>query len=247
MQELTVASVEKITPRKEGAEPFYVVKGQGGEEMTTFDAAALGWGAGTVVNVEIKVKGKYTNIAKWEMVQLVSAGTLPQVSSTAAGYGDDPAKRLSIERQSTTASFLEFCGRVIAAGVALSPLQQAGLDEAFTWGISRYDDAPATDNRTITIHPTVPTPEDLQRALTQTDKDWKDLESAGSGLDVAWAVNAATRLGWKTTTTLHSWLHSQGIPPVEGETMEEIFANIPGNKVAIIQAAIETRLKEKGG
>ena len=249
MQELTVASVEKKMPKKEGGTPFYVVKGMDGEEMTTFDAAILDCGSGTKLNVAVIVKGKYTNIDSWVVLEKATPQTAAAAQATNGAA--EREKTQSIERQSFAGHMLKFSATMKANGADLSPTEQAVHDQVVAWGGSLYgiptviamgDFHPGqTDHR-----PVPPTPEDLQRALTQTDKDWKDLESAGSGLDVAWAVNAATRLGWKTTTTLHSWLHSQGIPPVEGETMEEIFANIPGNKVAIIRAAMERMLTEKG-
>ncbi len=249
MKQITVATITT----KEGDNQYghwvnHHIKDADGNSWATFADEEKTITAGAVLDVEPKMKDGMPvikdNRMEFGKFTIVAAGApAPQSNGT---NGDDPAKRLSIERQSSAATVLGYAATIRAAGGNISMNEQATLYKAFDWLDSRFDDVPATDTRPITITQ-VPTPEELQRALTQTDKDWKDPESAGSGLDVAWAVNAATRLGWKTTTTLHSWLHSQGIPPVEGETMEEIFANIPGNKVAIIQAAIETRLKEKGG
>lgn len=69
MAQLTVASVERKTPKKEGGNPFFVVNFESGEEMTTFDEAFAGFGRGTVLDVEYVVKGKHINITKWSLIQ----------------------------------------------------------------------------------------------------------------------------------------------------------------------------------
>ena len=181
MQELTVASV---TPKGTGEKTFYVVKVTEGVDLTTFDAAAADWGPGTKLNVEITVKGKHTNIAKWEMVSLVPAGNQPiptTPSPVTNGYGDDPAKRLSIERQSSAATILQHYAAL--AGSDPVPLEYAGdvaiaAAKAIAWLSSRFDDTPGAtvDTRSITVTRTDPaqqSPPVDQR--TQADKDFADL------------------------------------------------------------------------
>ncbi len=173
MQELTVASVE---PKGTGDKTFYVVKGTEGEDLTTFDAAAAGWGRGTKLNVEIKIKGKYTNIASWEMVSSMPVGDLPPTAAPASnGYGDDPAKRLSIERQSSAATILTYNAALITAGIEpAAPGHRALLEEAATkalaWLSSRFDDV-------TTIQTGDKLAQDIAAAdfRTQADKDFANL------------------------------------------------------------------------
>lgn len=84
MQELVVESVMRKTP-KSGGNAFFVVKGQDGEEMTTFDATAEGWGRGTKLNVEVTVKGSYVNIAKYEVVEQAAVAPIPDVAPQERG------------------------------------------------------------------------------------------------------------------------------------------------------------------
>ncbi len=189
MQELTVASV---TPKGTGDKTFYVVKGTEGEDLTTFDAAAAGWGRGTKLNVEIKVKGKYTNIAKWEMVALMPVGDLPpdptagtDLPFTQVGYGDDPAKRLSIERQSSAATILTYVAAALAAGHTVVETSETyrAQEKAIAWLSSRFDDTPSF---TLTVAPTPASKLDADIARnerinqgvdqrTQADKDFNSL------------------------------------------------------------------------
>ena len=69
MQELTINRVEKKLPKKPDGNPFFVVYGQGGEEMTSFDAALEAMGKGARISVEIVIKGKHTNIVKWSLIE----------------------------------------------------------------------------------------------------------------------------------------------------------------------------------
>ena len=85
MQELIIDRVEKKTP-KSGGNPFFIVHGEGGEEMTTFDAAIANFGKGTKLNVEPKVSGKYVNIEKYEVLSATEVGKL---TGNGGGYKKD--------------------------------------------------------------------------------------------------------------------------------------------------------------
>jgi hypothetical protein len=102
MQELVIDRVETKKPRKEGGNPFYVVFGKNGEEMTSFDSAVMEFGSGTVLNVEPKISGKHINIMKFEVVKKTDASTHSQVVDRPSSYsnGDSPEKQKSIENQS---------------------------------------------------------------------------------------------------------------------------------------------------
>jgi len=70
MQELVIDRIEEKKPRS-GGKPFYVVYGQNGEEITTFEEVFKGFGKGTRLNFEPKIDGTHTNFAKWELIELI--------------------------------------------------------------------------------------------------------------------------------------------------------------------------------
>jgi len=72
MQELVIDRVEEKQPRS-GGNPFYIVYGQNGEEITDFDPAFKGFGKGTRLNYEPKLDGSHTNFARWELIELIAA------------------------------------------------------------------------------------------------------------------------------------------------------------------------------
>ncbi len=261
MKQITVATMTtKDGTNNHGPWVNHRIKDTDGNDWTTFADEDKTITQGAVLEVEPKMKDGVPvmkdNRMRFDKFTIMAAGApTPAPGHSPSTNGDDPAKRLSIERQSSAATILTYSAALMAAGLepAVSGhrlLEEESATKALTWLSSRFDDVPNTGS-------TAPTQEELQRALSQTkdgsdtrtqaDKDFDELESAGSGLDVDWAVRAAGKLGWKTTTTLHSWLKSQGLAPVPGESIEDIFANIPGDKIELIRSAIETRLKEKGG
>ncbi len=164
MQELTVASVEKKMPKKEGGTPFYVVKGMDGEEMTTFDAAILDCGSGTKLNVAVIVKGKYTNIDSWVVLEKAT----PQTAAAAAATGaeSDNQKRLSIERQSSAATLLQYAATVQAAGGGVGANEQAAVNKAIAWLSSRFDETPQTSEQEWAKLQSAGTPKDMGALLT---------------------------------------------------------------------------------
>ncbi len=99
MQDLTIKKIEE-KHSKDGKSTFYAVFGEGGEEMTTFDAAIYQLQTGSIISVEPKVSGKYINIEKWELKQDATA----QPPSSSGNGKDMPPeyweKKQRIERES---------------------------------------------------------------------------------------------------------------------------------------------------
>ena len=265
MKQITVATMTtKEGTNDHGPWVNHRIKDTDGNDWTTFADEDKTITQGSVLEVERKMKDGVPelkdNRMRFDKFTIVTAGA----PAPAPGYGppangDDPAKRLSIERQSSAASLLQYGASMY--GNNMTGDETTAVNKAIAWLSSRFDDVPAsepTDDivRTDRINAVADraaeggaSPTEIEDARTQADKDWAALESAGStnGLDVDWAIVAVGKLGWSGVTTLHSWLKSQGIAPVAGETIEEIFANIPKEKTDLVRSAIETRLKEKGG
>ncbi len=138
---------------------------------STFDAKARPVNIGDVVEIPAWETDDYDERKfekGWSVVSQATPDETAKATAAAASTGaeSDSQKRLSIERQSTTASFLDFCGRVVAAGLALSPLQQSGLDKAFQWGISRFDETPKTSEQEWAKLQSAGTPKDMGELLT---------------------------------------------------------------------------------
>ncbi len=101
MQELIINRVEKKMSKKEGGNPFYVVFGEGGEEMTSFDAAFEGFGKGTRLNVEPKVSGRHVNISKFEVLEAKAVSLTPAPGLAQSDMAkEDWEKKQRIERTS---------------------------------------------------------------------------------------------------------------------------------------------------
>lgn len=68
MQHLTVKSIERKQPRDPSKSPFYVVTDDKGAQFTSFDSNVATLSDGAVIEAEIRVDGKHTNIQKWALI-----------------------------------------------------------------------------------------------------------------------------------------------------------------------------------
>ncbi len=223
--EITVTKIKtKDGEGKKG--PWKLTKwtDEAGTVWSTFDKKARGVGVGAVVDIPEWDSDEYGNdFQKWTLV----AEATPEIAAAAQATNGaaEQEKTLSIERQSTTASFLEFCGKVVAAGLALSPLQQEGLDKAFIWGTSRYDDAPAVDARTITVT--------RVGARSESDKAFDKLERDSRFLTVG---------------ELRKWCAENGVDTAKFcELVKVKEADIPKVNIDEAYQVIKDYLAEKGG
>lgn len=165
MQELVIDRVERKNPKKEGGNPFFVVYGQDGSEMTSFDAALEGLGRGTRINVEPKVSGRHVNIAKWEMLEEVKGAAAPASSGPTppggGGYKKDvdglrveyelkaklqARERVSIEGQST----LHELGEMIRAGSGSSKWATDEMIDLYTRAVKAKLEAFIAATGTVT-------------------------------------------------------------------------------------------------
>lgn len=205
--------------------------------------------AGDVINVEPKMKDglplmnqgrikvkTFTVITKAAPGAVATPPPLPPPanggdSMTSEMWAEkDRIKCESIERQSSAATILQFVAALNQPGHIQDPEVEAASRKAIAWLASRFEDAPARSD---------------------SDKDWDALVSAGdgepppvapNGLDIPWAVRAAHAFGLSKLITLHSWLKSVGIPPVEGDTIEEVFRNIPADRAEQVRTAIQAKV-----
>lgn len=172
MQELVIDRVERKMPKKEGGNPFYVVYGQAGEEMTTFDEALYGFGKGTRLNVEPKVNGRHVNITDWALLEEVK-GTGPAPGGAPPGGGGSYKKdvdglreeyrlkaglvareRASIEAQTVyngAVAVITCPGGYDSLPAATKDALHELIREAIKWGKARFTAAP--------VPPAAPEPE----------------------------------------------------------------------------------------
>lgn len=107
MQDLIIKRIEE-KHSKDGKSTFYAVYGEGGEEMTTFDAEINQLQVGSIISVEPKVSGKYINIEKWELKQKATASPSKGEEMTTDMWAEkDRITRASIEGQTAMKCWTE--------------------------------------------------------------------------------------------------------------------------------------------
>ena len=67
MQKITVKEVKG--PLGRGDKKFFAVVDEKGAEFTTFDAKVKDVSIGSILEIELKVEGKYVNIVEWKVVE----------------------------------------------------------------------------------------------------------------------------------------------------------------------------------
>ncbi len=103
MQNITIKSVEE-KHSKDGSKTFYIVTDSKGAQLSTFDAETMAFQPGTVIEAEVEVAGKYTNLKSFKVVSNPVPGSPPASQPSPTRYGQDsPEKRRSIERQTALA------------------------------------------------------------------------------------------------------------------------------------------------
>ena len=99
MQKITVKEIRG--PLGRGEKKFYAVVDDKGAEFTTFDTKIAQVTPGSVLEVELKVEGKYVNITEWKVIEEGKPSVSPGNGRTS--YGKTPeqfdAERRSIEAQ----------------------------------------------------------------------------------------------------------------------------------------------------
>lgn len=129
MQELVIDRIEEKHPRS-GGNPFFVVYGQNGEEITTFDQAFKGFGKGTRLNFEPKIDGTHTNFASWELIELIEAAP----GGNAGPAGPDKPDTEEIRSTEARTAFNGIVELVKADKLAISDPKAV---EALEWASAR--------------------------------------------------------------------------------------------------------------
>jgi len=97
-QKIKVANIEITSGEKDGTKwTRIIVVGDDGSKLNTFEPAASSLQAGDIIEGEIEVKGKYTNLKSFKVVEKATIPTTPEVKMN--GYHRDEGQQISIERQ----------------------------------------------------------------------------------------------------------------------------------------------------
>lgn len=103
MQKITVKSIELTTGTNEKGEWVKTqITSQDGAKMSSFDKKASELKEGDIIEGEIEVKGKYTNLKEWKFISSAPANPMPQSNSkmTQEQWAEkDRIERSSIEAQ----------------------------------------------------------------------------------------------------------------------------------------------------
>jgi hypothetical protein len=67
MQNITIKSVQE-KHSKDGSKTFYIVTDNKGAEMSSFEAEVMAFQPGTVIDADIEVNGKYTNLKGFKVI-----------------------------------------------------------------------------------------------------------------------------------------------------------------------------------
>ncbi len=134
------------------------------EQYGSFDKKARSVNVGDVVEISFSNDGEGNNVDSWE---LVSKAT-PEGYATAAATGaeGDRDKRLSIERQSSAATLLQYAATLQAGGTSLGLNEWTTVRKAFAWLDSRFDETPQTSEQEWAKLQSAGTPQDMGALLT---------------------------------------------------------------------------------
>lgn len=94
MQKITIS---EIYPPTEEKKPTIIVD-ESGARMSGFDTKLRSLTIGSIIEVELEIKGKYINIKEWKMISEAKEGQ-PIATTGGRQYQDSPEKTTSIERQ----------------------------------------------------------------------------------------------------------------------------------------------------
>ena len=94
MQKIKVQTLREVS--KPGKKTFYVVVDENGTEFTTFDTKILSVTAGSVLEIEPQVKGKFVNITEWKVLE---EGPAAPPGGSGARQAKSP-EQIAIERRS---------------------------------------------------------------------------------------------------------------------------------------------------
>ena len=126
-QQIKIASIEiKEGDSDKGHWQNFIITGDGKERVSTFDHAASSLKVGDIIDAEIEVKGKYTNLKSFKLLEHGIAplrSELPKPS----GNGVDHDRGQSIEKQVS----LKCACETIPGGTAMDILIRANL--FFRW------------------------------------------------------------------------------------------------------------------
>ena len=180
---------------------------QNGVKYSTFEPSARSIPKGSLVRIQY-VGGEKGNDIDEGGIEVLEQATPLQSASTPPPVGaiSDEDTRHSIENQSSAATILTYTAAMKANGMDLSLEELEGHRNAFAWLSSHF--GPPTviaigDTHISATEDTRPLP-----PITQADEDIDQLKSAApNGLDIAWALESAGRLGWSKPLTLHSWFN----------------------------------------
>ncbi len=80
------------------------------------------------------------------------------------------------------------------------------------------------------------------------DRDFDAMaRTSDNGVDAAdVARKISERFGW-SPGIFHQWLKGQGVPPVAGETVEEIVGNLPAGRVGVVTDALARPVGSRAG
>ncbi len=147
MKQITVSTMTtKDGSNDHGPWVNHRIKDTDGNGWTTFADEGKTITEGAVLEVEPKMKDGVPvmkdNRMRFDKFTIVTAGAAAPAGGSPTN-GDDPDKRLSIERQSSAASLLRYGASMY--GNNMTGDETTAVNKAIAWLSSRFDDVPASE------------------------------------------------------------------------------------------------------
>ncbi len=125
MQKITVKEVKG--PLGRGEKKFFAVVDEKGAEFTTFDTKIQNVSPGSVLEIELKIEGKYINIVEWKIIEEGQPTQTPSSPTT---------DRIRIYADFKIAA-IQVAGRLAAAGKIEEKDMSACASGIYQWLTSR--------------------------------------------------------------------------------------------------------------
>ena len=130
MQKITVKEVKG--PLGKGEKKFFAVVDEKGTEFTTFDTKIKSVTIGSILEIELKVEGKYVNIVEWKVIE---------EGQSAQNQSQPKADRTRIYADFKIAA-LQVAGRLAAADKIDKDEIATCADQIYAWLAGRGKTAP---------------------------------------------------------------------------------------------------------
>ncbi len=170
MQKITIAEVNPKSTKTGGT--FYMITDSKGAKFSGFGSELGTYKAGDIIEADIEVDGKYTNIKASHLVQSGPA-TLPKdpLPAERESYKADPAKIISMERQAAARIAFEFGINTSPDGIWTMREALKSAEAIYQW-IANGTMPPATQPKAEPDKAPAETPE--------SKKAFDDIKSAGT-------------------------------------------------------------------